>query len=667
MSVSTEKSTLRLALFFILLIFILGCFLAYISLRTISRQKDMTVNRILESERQWARSLSEQFETAVLQNAQDRMSQIDTCFHQTDSWKVCVAQLPFENVFVLDAKGQIQWPATPHETRPSGSNEFLTVLQRAERAEFAESDAQRALEIYEQLFRTARNNFEKAKALNAMARICVKENDSPRAIDFYRRLFNEYAGIVDDSGIAFADYAGHQLLKIATTTRDEVLKDLIALLYQYKNGAIPFTPSTSLLLAEIETRNMQTQSADISSLLKCTKSRLHFLTQHSEKLSAFANNSTRLIERSDYHILPLSHVNDSLIFVAKPLENPYLFAGCAISIQPSIAHLDQHVSSENPFTLISQVLRGSPQKKDNALSITQPLSSLAPHFFISVSPEQPNVIEQFITRNRIISFALILLFISGMIFGFVLVLRDVGREKQLTQIKMDFISSVTHELKTPLTSIRLLAETIRLQRVKDHKSKQDYLNTIGHEAERLSRLINNVLDFSRIEKGSRQYTFEPANLSQLVHTALATVEFTLKENDFRLTKNIESNVTAIVDADALEQALLNLLSNSIKYSQERKDISVEVWQDEQYVHLQIKDRGVGIAPSEHEKIFEKFYRSENTSSGAGLGLTVVRHIVDAHGGRIELDSDINRGSTFTLVIPLERNSHESEKYSRGRG
>jgi len=664
-SVTTKKTTLRLALFFILLIFIPGCFLAYISLLTTSKQREMTVSRLLASERLWAGSISEQFEKEVLQCVQTRFEHIESCFHRFASWKTCIAQLSFGNVFVLDAKNQIVWPMTSPNSHPSCSGDYRTLLQQAERAEFAESEPRLALELYDQLYRLARNEFEKAKALNAMARIFAKLYDTQNAVSFYKRLVTEYSGIVDDTGIPFADYAGHQLLKLANVNNNPISDDLLTILELYKNGAIPLNISTFLLLSEIEKWNQTTKNESITLLINLVGSRLQFLSAYRGKLTALANDTTGLIRLDEYQVLPLSNSKDSLIFFYKNIESLNVIAGGAISIQPIITHLNQLVLSENQFKLSIKVADQPPQINDKMLSVTHSLSPLVPQFSIFISPESPDVIEQFIIKKRIISFSLILLFISGMVFGFVLVLRDVAREKQITQTKMDFISSVTHELKTPLTSIRLLAETIRLQRVKDKQSKNEYLSTIGHEAERLSRLINNVLDFSSIEKGSRHYTYQSVNLSQLVFSALATMEFTLKENEFTLTNNIESNVTATVDADAIEQALLNLLSNSIKYSQKTKEIAVTLWRDNEFAHLAIQDKGVGIPMSEHEKIFEKFYRSKhNKVSGAGLGLTVVRHIVDAHRGKIELESESNQGSKFTLIIPLERNSHETEKYSR---
>jgi signal transduction histidine kinase len=216
------------------------------------------------------------------------------------------------------------------------------------------------------------------------------------------------------------------------------------------------------------------------------------------------------------------------------------------------------------------------------------------------------------------------------------------------------VANVTHELKTPLTSIRMFAETMRMGRIKGKIDQEEYLSIIVNESERLTRLINTVLDFSKIEQGKKRYNLIKTNISKVVQSAIYAMEYSLKEAGFDLKSEIEQNIQTKADADAIEQAVLNLMSNAVKYSNSNKEIEVKLFSKDCSIFIQVADKGIGIPESEQKKIFEKFYRAhtghEKDTGGAGLGLTVVQHIVDAHNGKIELESKVGEGSTFTIVL-----------------
>jgi signal transduction histidine kinase len=226
-------------------------------------------------------------------------------------------------------------------------------------------------------------------------------------------------------------------------------------------------------------------------------------------------------------------------------------------------------------------------------------------------------------------------------------------------MRSQFVSSVSHELKTPLTAIRMFAETLRLGRSKSQKAQEEYLDTIVSESQRLTRLLNNVLDFSKIEEGKRSYRPEPASLSEIVQTAARAIEYSLNQQGFKLHIHIEEGLPEVrVDRDAIEQAVLNLLHNAMKYSGASRDIDLRLQKKDKHALIQVIDKGVGIDPKEKERIFEKFYRVSSEENkrlpGTGLGLTLVLHIVKAHGGRIEVKSEPNKGSTFSIYLPLEK-------------
>ena len=242
--------------------------------------------------------------------------------------------------------------------------------------------------------------------------------------------------------------------------------------------------------------------------------------------------------------------------------------------------------------------------------------------------------------------------------GGYLLWRDVQREMRLAELRSQFASSVSHELKTPLTAIRMFAETIRMGRIGSEETRNEYLDTIVNESERLSRLLNNVLDVSKIEQGTKIYRPLPQPLAPVVRTAARTMEYPLRQKGFTLDVEIDEGLPDVrVDADALEQALLNLIGNAIKYSGDSREIGLRLFRRDRWAVIEVRDRGVGIDPRERERIFEKFYRvpsrENNVIPGTGLGLSLVAHFVQANGGRIEVEGTPGGGSTFSLHLPLE--------------
>jgi signal transduction histidine kinase len=245
--------------------------------------------------------------------------------------------------------------------------------------------------------------------------------------------------------------------------------------------------------------------------------------------------------------------------------------------------------------------------------------------------------------------------------GLYLVYSNVRRELHLARLKSDFVANVSHELKTPLALIRLFAETLELGRVPSEEKAQQYYRVINKESHRLTQLINNILDFSRIEAGRKEYRFAPTDVARVVREVIESYRFQIEQQGFELKVDVEEDLPQVpADAEAVGQAIINLVNNAIKYSRESKTIDIEVRRearrDGSKVLVSVKDTGIGIPRSEQKKIFDKFYRGEDSlvheTKGSGLGLALVRHIMEAHSGAVEVESTPGKGSTFTLALPV---------------
>lgn len=244
-----------------------------------------------------------------------------------------------------------------------------------------------------------------------------------------------------------------------------------------------------------------------------------------------------------------------------------------------------------------------------------------------------------------------------LIAGIGVVYRTVRREIELAQLKSDFVSNVSHEIKTPLALIRMFGETLQLKRVKSEAKKQEYYDTIVQESERLTRLINNILNFSRMEAGKKEYNFEQVDLNALVEGVLKNYHAHLEHEGFTVRVETDRRLPFVhVDSGAVSEAILNVIDNAVKYSREKKYVRVSTGLEGASVFIDIEDHGIGIDPRQQKRIFEKFYRVSSglthQAGGTGLGLTLVKHIMDAHRGAITLRSEVGKGSTFRLTIPI---------------
>lgn len=266
-------------------------------------------------------------------------------------------------------------------------------------------------------------------------------------------------------------------------------------------------------------------------------------------------------------------------------------------------------------------------------------------------------VEEILRRRSVRNLVLIGVLDVVLLAGVILAYRSMRRELELARMKSDFVSNVSHELRTPLALIRMFAETLEMGRIREEGKKQEYYGTILRETERLTRLVNNILNFSRMEAGKKEYHFASLDLNGVVSGVLDTYHHHLQSDGFAPRIELQSGLPLIRgDAEAIAEALINLLDNAAKYSGDEKFLRVATRANDRTASIEVQDHGIGIAPEHRDKVFETFYRVSSgpvhTTKGSGLGLTLVKHIMEAHGGRVELESMPGKGSTFRLLFPL---------------
>lgn len=281
------------------------------------------------------------------------------------------------------------------------------------------------------------------------------------------------------------------------------------------------------------------------------------------------------------------------------------------------------------------------------------------NYFLGISTKG-TTINDIVKRRSNTNLVILILLNSVILIGVWFVFRNIKKEVQLSQLKSDFVSNVSHEIRTPLSLIRMFAETLEMHRVKSEEKKDEYYRIIRKETERLTKIVNSILNLSKMESSSRVFKFEDTNLNEVVDEVLQTYQHTLNiENCSNIKK--EENLPEIkLDREAVTEAIINLIDNALKYSNENFRIKIITGNTEGFIYVEVQDNGLGISKDNQKKIFDKFYRvaggDVHNTQGSGLGLSLVKHIMEAHNGNVTVKSKLGEGSVFRLNFPINFNN-----------
>jgi signal transduction histidine kinase len=505
-----------------------------------------------------------------------------------------------------------------------------------------------------------------APALIGLARLAASAGERGEAVAAYDRLDAEFGGRSNADGIGYS--------LIAEMGRAEVADDPEAMLSIYDRVVSRELDAPSAALeaiaahaaAHLDNRELspadQRRVSELAQTLERARASAGFASTFSGELDDVyqtAGEEPRgrpsLLRRD--RTLVFRRLGDGGV-VGLVVENRMLSAAAGRANQQVRAGLD-HAQA-----LVHRV--GEPPDRARMRTMASAsFGALLPHLTLSlvVDSSLPDpldeIVEQRGKRHMALTGGLMLL----LVIGLVATIRGAARERELARLKSEFVSTVSHELKTPLTSIRMFAEMLQ-QGVagEDRKREARYQEIIVKESERLGLLIANLLDYSQIERGTRRYSRGDESLVDIAREALDTFGRIREGEQRRVEIDVEQGADearVFVDREVVVQSALNLLSNAAKYGGDSPIRVVIAARDKQGV-VSVIDQGPGIAATEHDKIFREFYRApsayKSQVEGTGLGLALVKRHIEAHGGRVELESAEGQGATFSIVLPRVESS-----------
>ena len=584
----------------------------------------------------------------------------------------------------------------PPDKKPADSPKASGVslaarIRRAEALEFVDRNFRAAAALYRELSTLASGRNLQAEMLTGQARCLQKAGDYDEAVQVYARIAGEYSDCLTPSRLPVGILARLQTVECYERSEDsqgaakhaldayrELLKKPSALNEdQFKTYIFLVEESIDTVLSGEKgaqaSEEFRKEYADLKKLQSdrtqeweavglLGKEVIPELARRLSQSEAYISNSYRLstnVGGRDLLILaawiPDRTGEGTAGIVGVQLNNEHLLKG----VLPEALG---NVQLNDGMEVVLADLAGRPLSGKRSTSKALPLAT--EYFEDNFPPWKIELFQapakglEILDLRRNFYFWTILTLVVVLAFGAFLIVRTIGHEMEILKIKSDFVSSVSHEFKTPLTSIKALMERLVDGKVRDPGKMDQYFSIIVQDSDKLTRLVNNLLDFSKIEEGKKEYVLSDTDIVRL---ATEQVERFKKEQassspDMRL--EITGEIPTLrADADALSRALANLLSNAVKFTPPGKAIRVGLSSDGENVVLEVEDEGIGIHPDELGRVFEKFFQGRNALDqsirGTGLGLTLVKHIVEAHGGRILVESRPGLGSKFSLVFPIK--------------
>lgn len=540
-------------------------------------------------------------------------------------------------------------PLADRAARALHAAPFAQQVAAAGRTEFADGDVEGAIQLYRSARAQARDSVQTAYADLLLGRAFAKAGMRTQARSQNRRLLELPSSVRDEVGVPISIYAADRLAQ-SECCDQEWLERVGAMVNEPRWRS----PVEAHLLRDLLDRAVHAADSNtvqrIAALERTAEAEIVVIERAMKLRDAFPGLGLRSSNVVDAEYgTPWVRYADEWLVGAAPMEPESRgVVAIALNLLPDVLPRSRGWPAAAEISIDTAPLPGG---------VGAPLDPAIPGVSIVVADASlPGGGASRLLRGFYVG--TLLLVLSVTLFGAYLFWFDVQRELRIGELRAQFVSSVSHELKTPLTAIRMFAERLRMKQHPDTKMQTQYLNTIVGESERLTRLIDNVLDLSKIEQEQKRYRSDPVLLADVVDRTVRALGYQLTRRGFTLNVDVRPPAPTVRgDVDALEQAVLNLVSNAMKYSGDSRAIDLRLFARNGDAVIEVVDRGVGIPAHLTERLTEKFFRVPTPENeripGTGLGLALVHHTVSAHGGRLVVSSQEGEGSTFAIFLPLE--------------
>ena len=692
----------RILLSFLFGIALPSCLLGYLAFRGIQNDRALVEReqrtRLQEMANQVRRGVEGRLDgledalasvvAAADSRGSDVLADIDSLVREEPLiWAVFTVE-PRGPLRVVAAKG-LWFEMEPERRAPvSARGGWTSSFNAARERELRSGDLRRSLTLYRQLIERAANDQERGDAMNAVARVRRKLGNLAEAGETYRKIRDELGPVLMPSGMPFGASAGLEYGSILFESGDSVsgVNAYVDLYASLVGGRWPLTPAhfellatrTRQVLEEVVKDDVYASYGDtVAGLIAAetvnrerAASLLEFQVMASGQLSVGSGDVRRSV------VGPGGRAFHTVVLTPGAVRTAPVDWGFLLDAEAFAQYIAQVAQTEQASRVV-WVLRSQGGDTLAASDVAPPARSLTvtaslgdfPPWTLQLSPQSMGLAENFLTSRRAVYFYAFLLLAGILLGGLVLTIRSVSRELELARMQSDFVSTVSHEFKSPLTSIRQLAEMLQADMVPSEDRRRRYYDVLVEQSERLSMLIDNVLDFARMEEGRREMSRAAVDVKSLVEDIVTEAQHRVLHQGFTVRTELEDSLpSAFLDADAIRQALNNLIDNGVKYSGSSREVVVRSFRENAHIVIAVRDFGIGLAAEEADKVFDRFYRGggELTRSvkGTGLGLTLVKQIVAAHGGDVEVHSEPGRGSTFSMRLPLV--ADPSVTHKRGR-
>lgn len=690
----------ELKLFWLLTLLVaLPCILlSAFALRSLVGQKSIIEKNIEES----YSALASNTRKHMMEKVAAKIKIVDKCLStelsQQKELLLSLFQLPlqdpfFSGFYLLDKEGNILYPEGMPKISES-QNTFAKIenykyFEAAFLYEFQKKDYPAAIAEYQKIVAqlSEQNLEELGQALTAIARCYWKDNKLDKARESYLSLIVLFRDRKDTSSLSVTIDAKKQIAEIYRLQNNffnhyQILLELLEYLIlhefclprsQYIYHYRKITESLSLLAQE-ERISRNDKEIFEKSYEKILEGKKRLLARELE-LKHIRQYVIPELKKKD--ISPLSG------YIAyQPLEQQKLIYYRQFSKSQGEGYLLYNVNLEYCLhQILMPVLQGQDVGRDMKLVlrdytgaalgqtissdyfsiVSQPLHPAFPFWQIAIYLKNVRSLEELSRYQSQLYFWGLITVILVLLVGVYTIITTFVREVKSARLKSNFVSNVTHELKTPLTAIKMFVETLLMERAKTPEEQKEYLQIISSESDRLSRLIDRILNFARMEQKRRKFHFSSVDAGNLVENVVKNFQNQIHDASCKMQVTIEPKMPQVMmDAEAISEAVVNLLSNAYKYNDKyARKIDVRIFKiGADKIGISVKDNGIGIARHEFHRIFRKFYRIEDTLTrkieGTGLGLSLVESIAKAHRGKVRLQSKLGQGSEFTIVFPIQR-------------